>query len=111
MDLRIEPGEVQLSEPGIELVVDEPTCKIWHVDLATKYARVLGYNVGDAGRLSVLLFAGERTININPLKTGVPTELVVEGVEGEWIILAEVIRYTCRIVIYQDLRPRGDEEA
>jgi len=97
MTIVVEPGEIQVS--GIDVMVDDPSAKVWHIDLATKYAAVLAYSTD-----RVFLWATEDTLWVDENRRGMPTALVL-GLPDDWNVIVDCARYTCRIVGYQTASP------
>lgn len=71
---------------GVDIVIDELNLKVWHVDLPTKGAKVLGFT----HQMVVLQDAYGVAVSI-PL-----------GLDDSWQVIAECARYTCRIVAYRE---------
>lgn len=109
--LDVDPGEIRVNY-GL-LVVDEPRAKVWEIDLHSKYSEVLSYGTNLAGEPEVLLAAGERTLRTDDACPGIPTRIILVGLDGAgphgWNWLAEAGRYTVRIAAYRPAYP-GDLE-
>lgn len=93
--MQVTQGEVRVA--AIDLVLDSATCKVWHVNLDTKYAEIVAYS-----EEQVFIGSSERTLRIDESKRGEPTILHLPGLFDEgWSIIADCARYTCRIVLYR----------
>jgi hypothetical protein len=100
-EVKVDRGEIIVSEDGIVKVVDDPNAKAWEVDLMSKYAYVVAL-ASMANRQAVILGASDRTLDIDTARRGDSTDFTIEFPEGEdWILLAHCARYTLRIVAYR----------
>lgn len=89
----ITPGEVRVER--VDCVLDSPCSRAWHLDLRSKYA-----SIGGVADDEVLLVATEETLYVDEALRGTPTVINLD-VPDDWTVLAEVARYTCRVVAYQ----------
>lgn len=103
MDLELEPGVVTPGEVRVrhvDLVLDTPDVRVWHIDLNSKYAEVLAYS-----REEVLLYAIDETLRTDEGQRGVPTSVKVNVPEDDddyaWVMMADCGRYRCRFVAYR----------
>lgn len=94
----VTPGEIGINV--VDRVLDTEHAKAWHLDLGSKYARVLSYSQGPH-EATIHLHADERTLYVEEPR-GTCTNIHIQ-VPMEWIILAECARYTCRIVAYKPI--------
>ena len=94
----VTPGEVRVSH--VDLVLDTPDVRVWHIDLHSKYAKVLAYS-----REEVLLYATDETLRTDVSQLGTPTSVKVNVPEDDddyaWIMMVDCSRYSCRFVAYR----------
>lgn len=61
-DVVVEPGEIVLNT--IDLLIDDPHVKIYHIDGRSKYYEILAIGHDDMG-IQLMLTANERTLKKN----------------------------------------------
>ncbi len=87
-------GEVRVN--SVDLILSTPDVRVWHIDLATKYAEVPSYTAD-----AVILTAGARTLRIDDTRKGEATVVPLDVPVGWDIVVDPFPRYTVRVVAYR----------
>lgn len=95
--VRVRVGEIKVAV--VDLVLDTEWAKAWHIGLGSKWADASSY-AQDDGEARIYLQAIEETLDHDFDLRGTSTMIIVQ-VPDNWTILAECVRYTCRIVAYK----------
>lgn len=95
----VEDGEIVINY-GVT-IIDRRNVKIVEFDLGSKYPGMVWYKYG-AGQITVLIAAGERTLYLNDDHPGDPTRVTFTVPGSRWIVLADGVRYSLRVVIYRE---------
>lgn len=112
------PGQVRCSDHNVSQVLDEPRAKVWEIDLVSKYPGNPYYSLTwtdefgvesspDVATFMVHVPASPDTLRIDP-SADTDTTFTIHGLARDWIVMAEAVRYTVRIVAY---RPRRTPDA
>lgn len=100
MKVTIDPGAIIINV--LDLVIERPHFKVFEADLYSKYPGHVSYSIAD-NALSVLIWADEHTLNIDPELANHPTTIDFEFPDAkDWAVIAEGARYTVRIVLWNN---------
>lgn len=106
MKMNITPGQIRISNLDALVLAKGWGVRVLEFDLDSKYADATTYNTweGNGHRSAgVMLFADERTLNWDEdVKT--PTNIEFPG---NWHIMAQVSKYTLRVVLWRGMWLRG----
>lgn len=103
-ELTIDPGCVVVSVDDTNplVVIDHEDCKVWLIDLDTKYAEV--HATSSMGtELSVHVGPAEsgRTLHLDVERKNWTTFTFVHPDDEDWSVLAHCARYTLEICAYR----------
>lgn len=91
-------GEIDVNV--IDLVLDTEDVKVWHIDLHSKYAGIVGFSFNQ-----MLLYAEGDTLHVVEEQRGNATVLDFEVPEStpefHWHAIVDCGRYTARFVAYR----------
>ena len=114
----LTPGQVRCSDGSVGQVLDEPRVKAWEIDLVSKYPGAPYYSLTwtdesgvesseDVATFMVHVPASPDTLRVDPSADDVTT-FTIYGLGRDWIVMAEAVRYTVRIVAYHPKRTLND---
>lgn len=98
VEVVIEPGAISVS--AVDLVIDHENVKIYEIDLHSKYPGDIFY-VSTSDSVAVCLFAGLDTLHVagDDRDKRTVIEFRFPGAHN-WGILAEAVRYSCRVALW-----------
>lgn len=99
MKYTLTAGKVQVSDAGVDHVIDHDDVHVFEIDLMSKYPGDLVY-WSTCGKMGVDIHASERTLEVDDKASG-PTTLELPVDSMDWVMVATGSRYTVRVVIYR----------
>jgi hypothetical protein len=98
----VEEGQIGIE--GVDVMNAGADFLLLDVDCAAKYAEI-----GPRTSHGLTLFAGERTLHVPETSaSSEPTVIRIDGLEGDWSLVANIGRYTCVIALIRR-RPLAKE--
>lgn len=98
MEFELIPGQVQVSENGVQLIADHENVKVFEIDLISKYpGLIIGWSTG--GRIGIDIFADENTLSAVHDAQATTFSLPLDSLT--WTMMSTGSRYTVRVVAYR----------
>ena len=99
MKMRVTQGQIVINE--VVQVVDNPDCRVYHADLASKYPLLLAASSYGEGKIErgVSLIATDETLGARA-NVG-PSEIMFELPDSDWQVIADSGRYSVQICLYR----------